>query len=236
MSEKLNVLFFITDAQRADHLSCYGNPIVKTPNIDRLADEGIRFTNYFCNNPICMPNRATMLTGLYPNVHGVRSNGMILREDIPTITNTLVNSGWHTASIGKLHHQFWLGAFKRRYKSAESLDSWVMDNYGNDPVRENFPIPYYGYEEVELISGNGSVCAGHYMEWLEERAPDIADDMKKRVRNYVYIFSLFCKEIPEELYNTTYVKERTLAFLERYNQGEYGDKPFYLHCSLTNPL
>ena len=235
MSDKMNVLFFITDAQRADHLSCYGNSIVNTPNIDRLADEGIRFTNYFYNNPICMPNRATMLTGLYPNVHGVRSNGMILREDIPTITNTLVKRGWHTASIGKLHHQFWLGAFKHRYKSAESFDSWVMDNYGNDPVRENFPIPYYGYKEVELISGNGTVCAGHYMEWLEERAPDIAEDMKKRVRNYDYIFSLFCKEIPEELYNTTYVKERTLAFLERYNRGEYGDKPFYLHCSFPDP-
>ncbi len=235
MSEKVNVLFFITDALRADHLSCYGNPQVKTPNIDRLADEGMRFTNHFCNNPICMPNRATMLTGLYPNVHGVRSNGINLREDMPTITKTLQKTGWHTVAIGKLHHQFWLGPFRHKYKSAESLDSWVKDDPGKDPVRNNFPLPYYGYDEVEVISGNGSVCAGHYIEWLEERAPRIAEDVKKRVQNYDYLFSLFCKEIPEELYNTTYVKERTLAFLERYTQGDYGDKPFYLHCSFPDP-
>jgi len=76
MSEKMNVLFMITDAYRADHTSCAGNRVLKTPNLARLAKEGVRFTNHFCTNPICMPNRATMTTGVYPNVHGVRSNGM----------------------------------------------------------------------------------------------------------------------------------------------------------------
>ena len=231
----MNVLFIITDALRFDHLSCYGNKTVKTPNIDRLASEGVRFTNYFCTNPICMPNRATLATGLYPNVHGIRSNGMNLSEDVPTITKTMRKRGWHTVSIGKIHHQFWLGPFRHKYKSAESLVSWVEKKKEGVPVRENFPLPYYGYEEVELISGNGTVCAGHYTEWLEERAPEIAEDMKERVKNYDYLFSLFCKEIPEELYNTTYVKERTLAFLDRYVQGNYGDRPFYLHCSFPDP-
>ena len=235
MSEKMNVLFIITDAHRADHMGCYGNRILKTPNLDKLASEGVRFTNCFCTNPICMPNRATMITGLYPNVHGVRSNGINLREDISTITKTLRKRGWHTAAIGKIHHQFWLAPFKHKYKSAESLDSWAGSKGGKDPVRERFPLPYYGYDEVEVISGNGTVCAGHYTEWLEERAPDIAEDMKKRVKNYDYLFSLFCKEIPEELYNTTYVKERTIAFLERYAEGKYGNKPFYLHCSFPDP-
>lgn len=235
MSEKMNVLFIIADAHRADQMSCYGNRILKTPNLDKLAKDGVRFTNCFCTNPICMPNRATMITGLYPNVHGVRSNGINLREDIPTITKTLRKRGWHTAAVGKLHHQFWLAPFKHKYKSAESLDSWASNKSGNDLVRENFLLPYYGYNEVEVISGNGTVCAGHYTEWLEERAPDIAEDMKKRVQNYDNLFSLFCKEIPEELYNTTYVKERTLAFLERYAGGKYGNKPFYLHCSFPDP-
>ena len=87
MSEKMNVLFIITDAQRVDHLSCYGNKILNTRNIYRLASESVRVTNYFWTNPICMPNRATMLTGLYPNVHGVRSNGINLREDLQTKIN-----------------------------------------------------------------------------------------------------------------------------------------------------
>ena len=235
MSEKRNVLFIITDAMRADHMGCAGNPIVKTPNLDKLARDGVRFTNYFCTNPICMPNRATLLTGLYPNVHGVRSNGINLPKNIPTITKTMQKRGWYTAAMGKIHHQFWMAPFRVKYKSAESFDSWTADDSGNDPVKKHFPLPYYGYEEVEVISGNGTVCAGHYTEWLEERAPDIAKDMKQRVRNYDNYFNLFCKEIPEELYNTTWVKERTLAFLERCARGDYGKKPFYLHCSFPDP-
>ena len=121
MSEKMNVLFIITDALRFDHLSCYGNKIVKTPNIDRLASEGVRFSNYFCTNPICMPNRATLLTGLYPNIHGVRSNGINLPETIPTINKTLIKRGWHTGAIGKMHLQFWGPPYRFSYKSAEKF-------------------------------------------------------------------------------------------------------------------
>lgn len=235
MKEKLNVLLFITDALRGDHLGCAGNSVVKTPNIDRLANEGVRFTNHFCTNPICMPNRASLVTGVYPNVHGVRSNGINLREDIPTIIQTLRKRGWHTASIGKIHHQYWLGPFRHRSRSAESIVDWAIPRDDSYPVRENFPLPYYGYEEVELISGNGSVCAGHYSLWLEEKAPEIAKKVQQRVQNYDNLFSLFCDDIPEELYNTTWVKDRTIAFLERYGNEEYGNKPFYLQCSFPDP-
>ncbi|MFX1390031.1 MAG: sulfatase, partial [Promethearchaeota archaeon] len=125
--------------------------------------------------------------------------------------------------------------FKHKIRSAESLTDWSIKRDNSYPVRENFPLPYYGYEEVEVISGNGSVCAGHYTQWLEERAPKIAEEMKSRVQNYDNLFSLYCDEIPGEFYNTTWVKERTLAFLERYSQGKMGDKPFYLHCSFPDP-
>jgi arylsulfatase A-like enzyme len=235
MENKMNVLFIITDAQRQDHLGCYGNSIVKTPHIDKLAKEGIRFTNYYCTNPICMPNRATLLTGLYPNVHGVRSNGMILSENIPTITQTLKKRGWHTVSIGKIHHQFWMAPYKLKYKSAEDIVSWSKDNTKNLLIRNNFPLPYYGYVEVDLVIGNGTVCSGHYIQWLEKEAPDLAQRVKKQCLNYDYLFSLYCDEIPEEYYNTTYVRDRTISFLERFAKGDYGDKPFYLHCSFPDP-
>ncbi|MFX0021600.1 MAG: sulfatase [Candidatus Hermodarchaeota archaeon] len=235
MSEKLNVLFIITDAMRADHMSCAGNPTIKTPNLDKLAKEGTRFTNHYCTNPICMPNRASLLTGVYPNVHGVRSNGINLRQDIPTITQTLNKRGWYTAAIGKIHHQYWLGPFKHRSRSAESLIDWAHDRDKSYPVRNHFPLPYYGYEEVEVISGNGTVCAGHYTEWLEEKAPKIAEDMKQRVLNYDNLFSITCDPIPDQLYNTTWVAERALSFLKRYSNGDYGNKPFYLHCSFPDP-
>ncbi len=138
----MNVLFIISDQHRYDHMSCSGNRILKTPNLDRLANEGVRFTNAFCTHPMCMPNRATLLTGLYPNVHGVRSNGMILSKDVPTITQTLVKNGWHTAAFGKLHYQFNTAPYKSYYHSAESFQDWVFSKDEWRPVRENFPIPY----------------------------------------------------------------------------------------------
>lgn len=235
MAKQKNVLFMISDAHRADHLGCYGNSTLKTPNLDRLAEEGCRFTNYFCTNPICMPNRATLLTGKYPNQHGVRSNGMKLDKDIPNLTETLRERGWHTAAIGKIHHQYWIAPFKRKYTSAEDIISWGIDKPTNDPVKDKFPTPYYGYEEVELVVGNGSICAGHYLDWLEEKSPATAKKVKERIPNYDNLFSLFCDDIPREYYSSTYIMERTIAFLERHAKGEYGDQPFYLHCSFPDP-
>ena len=68
-----NIVFIITDNQSPWTLGCYGNKEIRTPNIDRLAQEGIRFTNAFCSNAVCSPNRATCLTGLMPSQHGVHN-------------------------------------------------------------------------------------------------------------------------------------------------------------------
>jgi len=236
MSEKMNVLFIITDQLRMDHLGCYGNNVVKTPNLNKLASEGVRFTNAYCTNPMCMPNRATILTGLYPNVHGVRSNGINLPVEIPTITDALYQRGWHTINVGKTHYNFWTPSYKLFPKSAESFDAWKGKEAGDNPVKGNFPIPYYGFREVDLLIGHGNTCLGHYLDdWVEERSPEIA----KKVREYFHVdtfFTLFCDSfVPEELYNTKYVEEKTISFLERYSGGKYGEKPFFLHCSFPDP-
>src|ERR1044072_866245 len=68
-----NLVFILTDNQGAWTLGCYGNPDIRTPNIDRLASEGIRFTRALSSNPVCSPTRATFLTGLIPSQHGVHS-------------------------------------------------------------------------------------------------------------------------------------------------------------------
>ena len=68
-----NVLLIITDQHRADHLGCYGNRQVRTPHLDGLAARGQRFERCYVANPICMPNRATLLTGRMPSVNGVRT-------------------------------------------------------------------------------------------------------------------------------------------------------------------
>ena len=66
-----NILFITTDQQRRDTLGCYGNPLISTPNIDRLAAEGICLDRAYCESPICLPSRVTMITGKKAGHHGV---------------------------------------------------------------------------------------------------------------------------------------------------------------------
>lgn len=230
----MNVLFIITDQQRADHLGCAGNPILKTPNIDRLASEGMRFTSAFCANPICTPNRASILTGMYPNMHGSRSNGINLPEDVPTFTETLRTRGWHTIAIGKLHHNYLTEpSLDPTASSAERISHWISPEK-EWSIRERFKKPYYGYEEVEIVLGHGDLCAGHYLDWLEERNLDHANSIKERIE-HTFGELIYETKLPEELYQTSYVTERSIAFLERKAKGDYGDKPFFLFCSYPDP-
>jgi len=229
----MNVLFIITDTQRANYLSCMGNPILKTPNIDSIGENGVIFTNCFSANPFCMPNRATIATGKYPNVHGVRSNGINLPSDVPTIYETLSNRGWHTAAIGKLHFQNYLPARTKKYQSVENVLKWAYQKDYKDLLKE-FPKPYYGFEDVEITLGHGDLVMGHYTEWLEERAPKYIDYIREKLPKTFDELS-YDTIVPEELYPTTYIKERTIKFLENHAKGEHGDKPFFLHCSFPDP-
>ena len=231
MSEKMNDLFIITDQQRADHIGCAGNSDLKTPNLDRLAAEGIRFTNAYVANPICMPNRSTIFTGKYPSIHGVRCNGINLDPDIPTLTQTLLENGYHTCSIGKIHLNFYGTPFKRQFDSAEQMIPFL---FTPKDKRKPFPKPYYGLEEVELTIGHGDSVSGHYLDWIEERAPEYLEVIKHRAPRLFHEV-LADSPIPEEIYHTTYITEQTISFLKRFSDGYYGDKPFFLHCSFPDP-
>ena len=101
-----NLVFFFGEGQRASALSIAGNPIVKTPNQDRIAREGIRFQNAFCTNALCAPARATALTGLYSRSTGALSNERLdapLPADIPLFTDLLRAAGYEVAILGKIH-------------------------------------------------------------------------------------------------------------------------------------
>ena len=74
-----NFLFVITDQQRADHLGRYGQALLRTPNIDRIAAAGTSFERFYLGPPVCGPNRAVLMTGRMPSINGVRVNGMMLR-------------------------------------------------------------------------------------------------------------------------------------------------------------
>ena len=101
-----NLVFFLGEGQRADALSIAGNPILKTPNHDRIGREGMRFENAFCTNALCAPARATALSGMYSRSTGALSNehlNLPLPSDIPLFTDILHQAGYEVAILGKVH-------------------------------------------------------------------------------------------------------------------------------------
>ena len=105
-AKRPNLVFFLGEGQRVDALSIAGNPILKTPNHDRIGREGVQFRNAFCTNALCAPARATLLTGMYSRSTGALSNDHLnvpLPADIPLFTDLLHQAGYETAIVGKVH-------------------------------------------------------------------------------------------------------------------------------------
>jgi arylsulfatase A-like enzyme len=109
-----NIVLIFTDNQQAETLGCYGNPEIHTPNLDRLASEGMVFDNAFCPNAFCSPCRASVLTGLLPSQHGVHSwiddrdadewpDNWHALDGLRTLPATLQEAGYATALCGKYH-------------------------------------------------------------------------------------------------------------------------------------
>ena len=102
-AERPNVLFILTDDQRWDCLGLAGHSQLKTPNIDRLGQEGVYFKNAFCTTSLCSPSRASILSGLYAHSHGVTNNFTEYPDSMKTFPSELHKAGYTTAYIGKYH-------------------------------------------------------------------------------------------------------------------------------------
>ena len=100
-----NILFIMCDQLRWDYLSCYGHKTLHTPNIDFLAERGVRFDNAYCQAPLCGPSRASFYSGRYMSSHGVMANNDPSRIDELTIADYLRASGYRSALVGKAHHR-----------------------------------------------------------------------------------------------------------------------------------
>lgn len=105
MTTRPNILFIFSDQHRHDALGCAGNHLIETPNLDRLAASGVRFTNAWCQSPICQPSRAALITGRYPHDLGVMRNfGPDMDNRWPTFMKGLKQAGYTTANVGKTHY------------------------------------------------------------------------------------------------------------------------------------
>jgi iduronate 2-sulfatase len=122
-----NVLFIVSDDLTATALSCYGNPICRTPNLDRLAARGMRFTRAFCNGTYCGPSRASFLSGYYPHATGVLgyTSPRPAIGDRATWPQHFKNAGYYTARVSKIFHMGVPGGIEDGGDGADDPASWT---------------------------------------------------------------------------------------------------------------
>ena len=99
----MNIVYITADQLAAGMLGCYGSGVDSTPTLDGLADQGVRFDRCYATSPVCAPNRATMLTGRSPVIHGIITNNYALATDMPTYAHVLQAFGYRTGGFGKFH-------------------------------------------------------------------------------------------------------------------------------------
>ena len=250
MTTRPNFLLFVTDQHRADHLGCFGNAQVRTPHIDAIAKDGTRFDRFYVANPVCMPNRASMMTGRMPSAHGVRHNGIPLSRDDVTFVELLAAAGYHTALCGKSHLQNFTGrppsytwqgpagltpppdALRDAHKIHRDGPAYAMEDQTN---WHGVETPFYGFDHAEVCTGHGDLVGGDYLTWLTAKggeadalagpanaAPDPTRTAPQAWRT----------RVPEELYPTTYVAERACDYLHSRTDA---DAPFFLQVSFPDP-
>lgn len=121
-----NVLFIISDDLTLTALSCYGNKVCQTPNIDRLAARGTRFTRAYCQGTYCGPSRASFMSGFYPHATGVLGykSPRASIGDLPTWSQHFKNNGWHSARVSKIYHMGVPGGIEKGDDGADDALSW----------------------------------------------------------------------------------------------------------------
>ena len=160
--ERPNILFIMTDDHASHALSCYGSRINKTPNLDRIAKEGMRFDNCFCTNSICAPSRAVILTGKYSHINGVIDNKAAFDGSQETFPKLLQRGGYETAIIGKWH-------LKSEPTGFDHYDiligSWGQGEYF-DPL-------FSGNGQEEETSGYVTdIITDKCLDWFKKRSTD----------------------------------------------------------------
>ena len=242
-----NVLLIMTDQHRPDHLGFGGNDIVQTPTIDALAARSRVFTSAFVANPLCQPNRCSILTMRYPSVHGTRHNGIALDWRANTFVKRLRAEGYRTGLIGKGHFQnfgYWPEIARQQFDYAleeqavlDGLpDRWdelenVARHRDEDVV---YPDDYYGFEHVEILPAHGDHCTGHYVGWLRDKGHSWHD--VAGIENAAWVLDEWSEvrkpSMPPELYPTTYVAERSVDWIEKRAGAA---EPWFLQCSFPDP-
>lgn len=130
--QRPNILLIFTDQQRADTIHAAGNPVIKTPNLDRLVNEGTTFTSAYTPSPVCVPARCSLIYGQYPHNTGCADNGNPMPSDRPSMMDSLSTAGYRTHGIGKMHFtpdSNALRGFQSRERQEELIRTITDDDY-----------------------------------------------------------------------------------------------------------
>ena len=148
---KPNFIVFLTDDQGYGDLSCMGATDFRTPHLDCMAANGVRFSNWYSNSPVCSPSRAALLTGRYPGNAGVRSilaghrTATGLPTEVPTMADSLKELGYYTAMSGKWHlgTEFNSDPINKGFEKSYVLLPGAGNHYSNRKVIKNYPDSSY---------------------------------------------------------------------------------------------
>ena len=242
-----NVLFIITDQQRADHTGFGGNDVVRTPNLDALAARGMVFDNAWVANPVCMPNRSTIMTGRMPSAHGVVFNDRSLEPGANTHVRQFREAGYRTALFGKSHLQH---GMSRNAVMPSELAGGPVDEYwpeGWDTLEDadryltgapEFPDSFYGFSHVELAIDHGARASGHHLLWALDRGGRMEDlytpltaesPFRRRSDRWWQVYE---PPYDPELHSSSFVADRTIAFItDAVSAGE----PWLAWASFPDP-
>jgi len=208
-----HILIFMPDQWRADALGCAGHPLVKTPHVDRLAAEGMRFTQAFTVSPLCIPARSSFVSGLYPHNHHIWSNAGSLPADDETFFHHLQAAGYYTAHIGKSH-----------YYSHQAGDH-LRHHEGYMHAR--------GLDHVHETTGPwATLLTDSYMtdRWQEEGfLIAYRDDYWKRKE--IGARAVWPSPLPVHLFLDSYIGQTAVSFVESYG----GRQPLCLFVGFGGP-
>ena len=212
MTGQPNVLLIMTDQQRADALGCAAG-WVNTPNLDRIAGEGVRFTNCLTNSPVCVPARLSLAAGLYPHNTGVWNNcGHTMPAETPTWMQTIRRAGYRTSLFGKTH--------------------WHPHN-GVDLREREHLLSAYGLDDVDETPGPRACCRNRCRmidQWEQAGLLQAyRDDYAERFRADPTLVRP--SPLGVEHYYDTYVGEAATRYLSDYDR----DEPWFCWVSFGGP-
>jgi arylsulfatase A-like enzyme len=225
-----NVLLIMADQLRWDAVGAYwpeGQSPVRTPNLDRIAREGARFERCYTASPICMPARASVMTGRWPHAHGLWDNGVRLPRHTTTLATVLAQRGYRTAIVGKGH----LDVHRLR-ESPDSIEGWGTPEAIALGGKNGWHGPYYGFAAARLTGGHNKP-AGHYGTWLHTNHPEAVGLLEREHGLEEMGPHAWKSALPVELHASTWIGDQSVE-LVRSAAAEPG-RPWFLWTSFPDP-